>query len=145
MLRNPTRAARSSIEMPEPARGAGAEPDAAPTCVRWDDGNLPGGQRARRIAATQWSLQLVADSIAPQSGRVLTTARKDALMSGVRGRRRARHASRAKLTIGRSTATARLVCLITTLALSMIPPRRRPTLKRPPTRSGRARTAAALR
>ena len=34
MLRNPTRTALSSIEMPEPARGAVAEPDAAPSCVR---------------------------------------------------------------------------------------------------------------
>ena len=40
MLRNPTRAARSSIEMSEPARGAGAEPDAAPSCVRWDGDDL---------------------------------------------------------------------------------------------------------
>lgn len=69
MLRNPTRAARSSIEMPEPARGAGAEPDAAPFCVRWDDGDLPSDHRARHTAVAQWSRQLVADSIAPQSGR----------------------------------------------------------------------------
>ena len=119
MLRNPTRTALSSIEMPEPARGAVAEPDAAPSCVRWDGGDLPGGQRARRTAVTRWSRQLVADSIAPQSRRVLTTARKDALMSGVRTLRRARHASRAKLTIERSTA--RVVCLIiAALAPSMI-------------------------
>ena len=120
MLRNPTRTALSSIEMPEPARGAVAEPDAPPSCVRWDGGDLPGGQRARRTAVTRWSRQLVADSIAPQSRRVLTTARKDALMSGVRTLRRARHASRAKLTIERSTGRARLVCLIIVLAPSML-------------------------
>ena len=77
MLRYPTRAARSSIETPEPARGARAEPDAAPSCVRWDGDDLRGGQRARRMAMTQWSRQLVLDSIAPQSGRVVTTARKE--------------------------------------------------------------------
>jgi len=121
MLRNPTRAVLSSIEMPEPARGAGAEPDAAPFCVRWHGGDLPGDQRARRTAVTQWSRRLVLDSIARQSRRALTTARKDVLMSEVRGRRRApRQASRAKLTIGRSTARARLVCLIIALAPSMI-------------------------
>lgn len=69
MLRNPTKAALSSTEMSEPARGAGAEPDAAPPCVRWDGGDLPGDQQARRTAVTRWSRQLVADSIAPQSGR----------------------------------------------------------------------------
>ena len=41
-------------------------------------------------------------------------------MSGVSGRRRARHASRAKLTIGRSTITARLACLMIALASSLI-------------------------
>ena len=120
MLRNPTRAALFTIELPEPARDSG-EPDAAPIRAWWDGGDTPDDQRARRTVATQWSPQPVRDSIAPQSRRALTTARKDVLMSEVRGRRRApRQASRAKLTIGRSTARARLVCLIIALAPSMI-------------------------
>ena len=41
-------------------------------------------------------------------------------MSGVRGRRRARHASTAKQTIERSTATARMVCFIIALSASMV-------------------------
>ncbi|HEV7807540.1 MAG TPA: hypothetical protein VGO80_17095, partial [Solirubrobacteraceae bacterium] len=60
------------------------------------------------------------DSIAPQSGRVVTTARKDALMSGVRGRRRARHASRTKLTIRRPAATTRFLCLLLATVLLTI-------------------------
>ena len=69
MRRNPTRAASSSIAMPEPRLGAGAEPDTSPSCLRWDNGHLPGGRRAHRIAATQWSHQRMADSIEPQTGR----------------------------------------------------------------------------
>jgi hypothetical protein len=41
-------------------------------------------------------------------------------MSGVSGRRRARHASRAKLTIGRPSTTVRLACIIIALGPSVI-------------------------
>ena len=121
MLRNPARAARSSIEMSEPARGAGAgaEPDAAPLCVRWDDANLPGAQRARRTAVTPSGAVSSWPIASHRSLAGFTTARKDGLMSGVSGRRRARHA-RAKLTIGRSSTTVRLACVIIALGPSVI-------------------------